>query len=201
MYLLIYVFNLIPVKTSSHATRNVDGIPLIKIKLSFFKNTFFPSPIIEWNKPGPTIWNVESFRIFKSNILKFIRQTSRSSFSCYNHKRIQLMTRLCLGLSNLREHKFSHNSQNCINPLSLLSCGMDIESTSHFFLHFPLFNDKRITFVSILNKTDCKLIETNESSLIETLLFGNSLFDSKNTPLFWMHLLITFTERFEEALL
>ena len=139
------------------------------------------------------------FWYFQKRFLKFIRPTSRSSFSCYNHERIQLMTRLCLGLNNLREHKFNHNFQNCINPLS--SCGMDIESTSHFFLQFPLFNDKRITFLSILNKTDCKLIETNESSLIETLLFGNSLFDLKNTPLFWMHLLITFTERFEEALL
>ena len=44
-----YLFNLIPEKTS-YATRNVDCIPLIKIKHNFFKNTFFPSAIIEWNK-------------------------------------------------------------------------------------------------------------------------------------------------------
>ena len=91
------------------------------------------------------------------------------------------MTRLRLGLSHLREHKFHHNFQNCINPLC--SCGMDIESTSHFFLHCPLFDDKRITLLSTLNKIDCKLIETNESSLIETLLFGNSLFDLKKNSL------------------
>ena len=63
----------IPEKTFSYATRNNDGIPLIKIKLNFFKNTFFPSAVIEWNKLGPTIRNVESFGIFKSNILKSIR--------------------------------------------------------------------------------------------------------------------------------
>ena len=45
-----YLFNLIPEKTSSYATRNVDCISLIKIKHNFFKNTFFPSAIIEWNK-------------------------------------------------------------------------------------------------------------------------------------------------------
>ena len=102
------------------------------------------------------------------------------------------MTRLRLGLNHLRENKFNHNFQNCINPRC--SCGMDIESTSHFFLHCPLFDDKRITLLSTLNKIDCKLIETNESSLIETLLFGNSLFDlkKKKTPLFLMHPLITF---------
>ena len=105
------------------------------------------------------------------------------------------MTRLRLGLSHLREHKFNHNFQNCINPLC--SCGMDIESTSHFFLHCPLFDDKRITLLSTLNKIDCKLIETNESSLIETLLLGNSLFDLKNASIDC----ILSTKRFKEALL
>ena len=97
------------------------------------------------------------------------------------------MIRLRLGLSRLREHKFNYNFQNCINPLC--SCGMDIESTSHFFLHCPLFDDKRITPLNTLDKTDSRLIETNESSLI---LFGNLLFDLKKTPLFLMHPLITF---------
>ena len=69
------------------------------------------------------------------------------------------MTRLRLGLSH--KYKFNHNFQKCINPLC--SCGMDIVSTSHFFLHCPLFDEKRITLLSILNKIDCKLIETNES--------------------------------------
>ena len=45
------------------------------------------------------------------------------------------MTRLRLGLSHLREHKLNHSFQNCINPLC--SCGMDIESASHFFLRCP----------------------------------------------------------------
>ena len=100
------------------------------------------------------------------------------------------MTRLCLGLIHLLEHKFNHNFQNFIN--ALCSCGMDIESVFHFFLHCPLFDDKKITLLNTLNRIDCKLIETNESSLTETLLFGNSLFDLKKTPLFFMHPLITF---------
>ena len=101
------------------------------------------------------------------------------------------MTRLRLGLSHLREHKFNHNFQNCINPLC--SCAMDIESTSHFFVHCPLFDDKTITLLSTLNKVNCKLIETNEYPLIETLLFGNSLFDFlKKLPhsfliIHWLH--------------
>ena len=186
----LYLLNLRPEKTSSYATRNVDCIPLIKIKHNFFKNTFFSSAIIEWNKPHPTIQNAECFGIFKSNFLKFIRPTPRSFFNCYNSKGIRLMTRLCLGLSHLCEYKFNHNFQNYASPLC--SCSMDAEWKSHFFLPCLLFDDKRITLLSTLNKIDCKLIETNESSLKETLLFGNSLFDLKKTPLLitlihWLH--------------
>ena len=112
------------------------------------------------------------------------------------------MTRLRLGLSRLREHKFNHKFQNCINPLC--SCAMDIESTSHFFLHCPLFDHKTITLLSTLNKTHCKLIETKESSLIETLLFGNSLFDLKKKNSLIVNASIDYilsSKRFEEVLL
>ena len=44
-------------------------------------------------------------------------------------------------------------------------------------------DDKRITLLNTLSKIDNKLIETNESSLTETLLFGNSLFDLKKDSL------------------
>ena len=74
--------------TSSYATRNADCIPQIKIKHNFFKNTFFPSPIIEWKKLDPAIQNAESLDIFKSNTLKIFRPTPKSFFSCYNHKGI-----------------------------------------------------------------------------------------------------------------
>ena len=90
------------------------------------------------------------------------------------------MTRLRLGLNHLRERKFNHHFQNCINPLC--SCEMDIESTSPFSA-LSLFDDKRITFLSTLSKLHSKLIETNEFSLTETLLFGNSLCDLKKRSL------------------
>ena len=74
---------------------------------------------------------------------------------------------------------------------------------SHFFVHCPLFKDKRITLLTTLNKIGCKLIETNESSLIETLLFGNLFFDLKKNSLILNASIdyILSTKRFEEALL
>ena len=103
-------------------------------------------------------------------------------------------------MSHLREHKFKHNFQDNLNPIC--SCGFDIESTSHFLLHCPSFNDKRYALLSILNKNDCKLIELTKSSLSQTLLYGNTLFDKEKG--FILNATIEYilsTERFEESLI
>ena len=62
------ISKVIPERTSSYATRNIDGIPLIKIKHNFSRNTSFSSAIIQWNKLDPTICNAKSFGIFKNKI-------------------------------------------------------------------------------------------------------------------------------------
>ena len=134
-----YHFKLTPEKT--HATKNVDNILCFKIRHNFFKNSFFPSTIIEWNNLDPTLRNSKSFDVFKNSILKFIRPSLSNVFNCNNYKGIRFITRLRLGMSHLREHKFKHDFQDCLNPIC--SCGLDSESTSHFLLHSPSFNDER----------------------------------------------------------
>ena len=95
-------------------------------------------------------------------------------------KVLRLITRLRVGMSHFREHKFKHNFQDCLNPIC--SCGLDIKSTSHFLVQSPSFNDERYTLLSTLNKIDSKLLELTKSSLSQTLLYGNTLFDKgKNT--------------------
>ena len=85
-----------------------------------------------------------------------------------------------IGMSHLREHKFKHNFQDCLNPIC--SCDLDIESTSHFLLHCPTFNDERYTLLGTLNNIDPTLLEITKSSLSQTLLYGNTLFGKeKNT--------------------
>ena len=48
-----YLFKSIPEKTSSYVTGNADNIPFLKIKKNFYKSSFFPSSIIEWNELDP----------------------------------------------------------------------------------------------------------------------------------------------------
>ena len=38
-----------------------------------------------------------------------------------NCKGVRLITRLHVGMSHLREHKFKHNFQDCLNPIWI--CG------------------------------------------------------------------------------
>ena len=132
-------------------------------RITFIKNSFFPSMIIEWNNLDSKLWNSENFDIFKNNILTFIRPKPNSFFNCCNLKGIILIKRLCLELSHLREHKFKYNFQNCLNPLC--SCGLSIESVSHFLLHCTIFNDKRHTLLSILNNIDCKTLKVQSCKL------------------------------------
>ena len=132
-----YLFKLMPEKASSYVTRNADNIPLFNMKHNFYKNSFFPSTIIEWNNLNSNLCNSENFGIFKNSILKFIRPKRKSFFNCCNLKGIRLITRLRLELRHLREQKFKYNFQNCLNPLC--SCDWSIESTSHFLLHCPIF--------------------------------------------------------------
>ena len=171
-----YLFKLIPSRSSSYITRNIHNIPFFKTRHTFFKNSFFPSTIIEWNKLDHNIRNSSSFNIFRKSILKFIRPSANSLFNCHNPKGIKFITRLRLGLSHLREHKFKHSFQDSLNPFC--NCGLDIESTARFLLHCPRYITERRTLVSTIENIDNNLLDFCEPVLIRTLLFGSNSFDT-----------------------
>ena len=85
----VYLFNLIPTKSSNYNTRNTDNITLFHTKHNFFKNSFFPSTVIEWNRLDPNLRSVTSLSVFKKNLLKFIRLSPNSVFNFHNCKGIK----------------------------------------------------------------------------------------------------------------
>ena len=131
-----YPLQLIPSKKSWYTTRNADNIPFFKYRHTFFKNSFFLSTIIEWNKLAPDLRNSDSYSAFKKYILNLVHPSPNSIFNCPNPKALKFITRLCLCLSHLRYHKIKNNFRDSLNPL--LNCDLNIESTSHYFLHCPL---------------------------------------------------------------
>ena len=102
--------------------------------------------------------------------------SANSLFICHNPKGIKFITRMRLGLSHLREHKFKHSFQDSLK--SLCSCGLDIESTAHFLLVCPTYITERRTFLGTIENIDNNLLDLGEPVLIKTLLFGSNSFDT-----------------------
>ena len=172
-----YLSELIPTLNEVYQTRHLANVPSLRFKDNFFKNTCFPSTILEWNKLDPSLRNSTSYNVFKNSILKFIRPSPNKIFQCHNPKGIKLVTRLRLGLSHLREHKFKHSFQDTLNPLC--SCGVDIETTSHYFLHCPLFHAERTTLLNNINEIDNTIFNKRESVVTCILLRGKESFKMK----------------------
>ena len=107
-----------------------------------------------------------SISVFKEKILNFIRPSPNSVSDIRNPKGIKLITRLRLGLSHLREHKFKHSFQEIIS--TLCKYGQDIESATHFFLHSLFFFNERRTLVSTIYSLDSKLFDCTDYDLTQT---------------------------------
>ena len=115
-------------------------------------------------------------------ILKFIRPKPNRISSTQNFEGLKLLTRMRLGLSHLADHKFRHDSRDCLNPIC--SCGQEIETTSHFLLHGLNYHCTRKTFFEKINVIDSNILEQSDLSITNDLLFGSEkLKDDKNTAL------------------
>ena len=60
---------------------------------------------------------------------------SNSTYNIHNRLGVKYLTRLRIGFSHVKEHKFKHNFQDSIDPMC--SCGSGIETTERF--NNPLF--------------------------------------------------------------
>ena len=156
--------------------RSLEAIfPLLRQSITFSKILFFLQLLLN----GITnLRNSNSISVFKEKILNFIRPSPNSILDICNPKGIKLITRLRLGLSHLREHKFKHSFQDTLNPLC--NCGQDIESITYFFLQCPFFITERRTLLSTICSLDSKLLDSNDYDLTQTLLFGNTSQTSRN---------------------
>ena len=90
--------------------------------------------------------------------------------------------------------------QDTLNPIC--SCGFDVESTSHYILHCPIYNDERHTLLSTIKNIDCRLVDVTETVLIKPLLFLNCSVDAEtNTQILNATIeYILATKRFDESL-
>ena len=172
-----YLFQLIPTIPHNYPTRNVNIRPL-RCRTNFYCDSFFPYSIKEWNSIDPAIRNITSYAIFRKNLLKLIRPSPNSLYGIHDPLGVKLLTRIRLGLSHLREHKFRHNFQDTVNPLC--TCSLEIEDTNHFFLRCQNFSISRTTLLDELNIIEPSLILLNQNEFVKSILFGNPSFSSES---------------------
>ena len=135
---------------------------------------------MEWNKLGWEIKNSESIVTFKKRSLSFIRPSSNSIFICHNPRCIKLLSRLRLGLSHRREHKFKRSFQDSLNPFS--SCGKgEVETISHYLLHCSNYSEDRLALLNTIKNIDMSILQLRDSKFTSVLLFGDTSFNNNKS--------------------
>ena len=172
--LLSYLSNLILSGVHSYNTWNSEDVDTYHCRTDTFKYSFFPWTILEWNKLDLTIC--------KSSLLKMVCPSPNPVYDIHNPLCLHLLTRLRLGLSHLKfnhkfEHKFNHNFKNCVNPLC--TCSLEIESTSHFFLHCIHYDNNCSTLLNELKCLDGNILKLSDTTLTNLILYGGSQFNIK----------------------
>ena len=186
--------------TCSSRSSQIDNISNIKTRSNFFRNSFFPPTIIGWSKLDRDIRKSDSLNVLQLSLLKFVRPVVNSVFEINNPYSLKLLTRLHLGLSHLRYHKFRHNIQDCINLI--YACGLEIETTAHFLFHCPIFQCARQSLLTNIKKIDESILKKHDELITKTLLYGDDKFDlSCNKSIISSTIeFIVSTERFSNSL-
>ena len=140
--------------------RHVDLFKLVSCKTEYFKNSFIPNVIYEWNKFDHDIHSSASYNLSHNTLLQFIRSVQRKTFNINDSVGDKLLTGLRLGFSHHREHKFRHGFRDILNPLC--PCSIETETTAHYFLGCHFYNADRSALMNELNQIDSSFSILNE---------------------------------------
>ena len=109
---------------------------------------------------------------FKSAIFKFIRPKPSSVFNVRHHQGAIFLTRLRIGFSHLREHKFRHNFLDTTDPFCTCRTN-SIETTEHYLLRCSNFSTYRSVLFNDLHSLNLCILPLNASTLSRILLYGD----------------------------
>ena len=88
-----------------------------------------------------------------------------SIYNIHNSLGVKYLTRLRIGFSHLKEHKFKHKFQDSIDPMCSCSSGI-------FFLQCANFNIQRQNLFDKIATIYANILTENEDCIANTLLFG-----------------------------
>ena len=162
---------------------------------------FFPYCVNEWNKFSGEIREITTISKFKKELLSYIRPKNNPIYRTHDPSGLKLLTRLRLGLSHLREHKYKHNFMDTNIPFCV--CGLlEEETTEHFLLRCTLFFNERKILLDKVKKIFPSLSNLAKTQVVSTLLYGNeNLNDTNNAEVITCTILfLKQTSRFDGSL-
>ena len=189
-----YLDNIInEVRPGRARTGNLKVLNNIPCRTDYFRRSFFPSTIKDWNTLEFKERNIVSKSIFKKRLLHKIRPKKNSYFGLANHNKVRHITMLRMGLSPLHSHKLAYKFPG-VRDASCVVCE-SVEDTDHYLLTCISYRLSRATMlrkVSEIIRVDISSLPKRTRTTI--LLYGRGdLSDDDNFKI--MKIVTDFTEK------
>ena len=174
-------YNIKSGKSPKYLREQIHEIP--ERRTQRYEKSFFPFCQLNWEHLSENIRNSPDLDSFKRNYVNENEKNvkKRECFNVTDRHGLSLLTRLRTEFSDLRDHRFKHNF-NCTSPIC--KCGLENETTEHFFLRCPRFSLARINLLPSIQNTlkhdlDPILISHTHrpSDLTNLLLYGSESFN------------------------
>ena len=137
----------------------------------------FPHCMNAWGKLSKFITCSLSFSVFLSPYLQFFRVSPNFIYKVHNPVGLKYLTRLRMGLSHLKSHKFLHNFNDTLYQYCVCD-NKSMESTQHYLLFCPIFCHTRDQlFIDLQN--EISIIPFHKTFLTQLHLYGC---ESYNVP-------------------
>ena len=151
--------------------RHQRTFPLVA-RTNKYDRSFFPHSMKAWESLDVNIKASTTFQIFKSRQSKFFSTTPSQIFNIHDPQGLKLLTRLRLGPSHLRQHKFDWNFGDTLNPFCVCD-NRTSETVEHFLLFCPLYTVQRLLlFESMRNLTS--IFPLSVKNIILVFLYGDN---------------------------
>ena len=107
--------------------------------------------------------------------MKFFNVIPNSVFGIHNPTGLKYLTRLRVGLSHLRSHKYKYNFRDTSS--NSCSCSNIPEDVQHYLLHCRLYQHRRSKLFGNLRQIISLVSLVSPFFTYNLLLFGNSFYD------------------------
>ena len=176
-----------------YVLRNAGKVDNVKTRLVISYNSFIPKTVRDWNSLFIAYWQIEDTNTSIQNAssldsfkARYKKEYLRTLYKLDHEGGNIHQTRLRLGLSHLRAHLFSHN---LIDDPTCQFCNLEPETTDHYILRCPTYNNVRVRFLmGIANLLVPQYVAgLDDNMIVDLFLFGDNTLDIEiNKQLFIM---------------